>query len=178
MTRGRIRFQGGALLDPDIDIQATTTKNGATFNIDIAGTGQKPQISFSSTPALPQDEVLSRLLFGTNPENLSAIEAVQLAAALNSLRGSGGGLNPLGKLRSATGFDRLRVLGADQATGRGTALAAGKYLTRNIYIEIVTDARGFTATQLTIAITKSLSILTQVGTFGGSNASVRYSKDY
>ncbi|MBN8839190.1 MAG: translocation/assembly module TamB domain-containing protein, partial [Sphingomonadales bacterium] len=115
---------------------------------------------------------------GTNPENLSAIEAVQLAAALNSLRGSGGGLNPLGKLRSATGFDRLRVLGADQATGRGTALAAGKYLTRNIYIEIVTDARGFTATQLTIAITKSLSILTQVGTFGGSNASVRYSKDY
>lgn len=178
VTRGRIRFQGGALLDPDIDIQATTTKNGATFNIDIAGTGQKPQISFSSTPALPQDEVLSRLLFGTNPENLSAIEAVQLAAALNSLRGSGGGLNPLGKLRSATGFDRLRVLGADQATGRGTALAAGKYLTRNIYIEIVTDARGFTATQLTIAITKSLSILTQVGTFGGSNASVRYSKDY
>ncbi|MGG6549806.1 UNVERIFIED_CONTAM: translocation/assembly module TamB, partial [Prevotella sp. 15_C9] len=43
VTRGRIRFQGGALLDPDIDIQATTTKNGATFNIDIAGTGQKPQ---------------------------------------------------------------------------------------------------------------------------------------
>ncbi|MCW6529593.1 translocation/assembly module TamB domain-containing protein [Sphingomonas sp. MMSM20] len=178
VTRGRIRFQGGALLDPDIDIQATTTKNSTTFNIDIAGTGQKPQINFSSTPTLPQDEVLSRLLFGTNPENLSAIEAVQLAAALNSLRGSGGGINPLGKLRSATGFDRLRVLGADQATGRGTALAAGKYLTRNIYIEIVTDARGFTATQLTVAITKSLSVLTQVGSFGGSNASVRYSKDY
>jgi translocation and assembly module TamB len=123
--------------------------------------------------------VLSRLLFGTNPENLSATEAIQLASALNSLRGSGGGgLNPLGKLRSATGFDRLRVLGADEATGRGTSLAAGKYLTDNIYVEIVTDARGFTATQLEIALTKALSLLTSTGSFGGSSGSLRYSKDY
>lgn len=178
VTRGRIRFRGGALTDPDIDIQANTTKDSTTFNINIGGTGERPQITFTSTPALPQDEVLSRLLFGTNPENLSATEAIQLAAALNSLRGSGGGINPLGKLRAATGIDRLRVLGADQATGRGTALAAGKYLTNNIYIEIVTDARGFTATQLTISLTKSLSILTQAGSFGGSNGQIRYSKDY
>lgn len=178
LTRGRVRFRGGALSDPDLDMLATTTNDGITFNIAIAGTGQRPQITFSSTPALPQDEVLSRLLFGTNPENLSPTEAIQLAAALNSLRGSGGGLNPLGKLRSATGFDRLRVLGADEASGRGTALAAGKYLTNNVYIEIVTDARGFTATQLTIALTKALSVLSQTGSFGGSDVRLRYSKDY
>lgn len=178
VTRGQVRFRGGALTDPDINIQASTSKNGTTFVINVTGTGQRPQIAFTSTPALPQDEVLSRLLFGTNPENLSAIEAIQLAAALNSLRGSGGGLNPLGKLRSATGFDRLRVLGADEASGRGTSLAAGKYLTDDIYIEIVTDARGYTATQLTIALTKALSVLTQAGSFGGSNVQLKYSKDY
>lgn len=178
LEQGRVRFRGGAMTDPDIDIRATTVNDGVTFAINIAGTGQRPQITFSSTPSLPQDEVLSRLLFGTNPENLSAIEALQLASALNSLRGSGGGLNPLGKLRSATGFDRLRILGADDAAGRGTALAAGKYLTDDIYIEIVTDARGFTATQLTIALSRSLSLLTQAGSFGGSNAQLRYSKDY
>ncbi len=179
VNRGTIRFRGGALTDPDINIQATTTTDGITAVINVTGTGQRPQISFTSTPNLPQDEVLSRLLFGTNPENLSATEAIQLASALNSLRGSGGGgLNPLGKLRSATGFDRLRVLGADEATGRGTSLAAGKYLTDNIYVEIVTDARGFTATQLEIALTKALSLLTSTGSFGGSSGSLRYSKDY
>jgi translocation and assembly module TamB len=179
VNRGTIRFRGGALTDPDINIQATTTTDGITAVINVTGTGQRPQISFTSTPTLPQDEVLSRLLFGTNPENLSATEAIQLAAALNSLRGSGGGgLNPLGKLRSATGFDRLRVLGADEATGRGTSLAAGKYLTDNIYVEIVTDARGFTATQLQIALTRTLSLLTQTGSFGGSAASLRYSRDF
>ena len=178
VSRGQVRFRGGALTDPDINILATTTKDSITFNIAVTGTGQRPQIAFTSTPALPQDEVLSRLLFGASPENLSATEAIQLAAALNSLRGSGGGLNPLGKLRSATGFDRLRVLGGDEASGRGTSLAAGKYLTDDIYIEIVTDARGFTATQLTIALTKALSVLSQAGSFGGSNVQLRYSKDY
>ncbi|MCU6453530.1 translocation/assembly module TamB domain-containing protein [Sphingomonas sp. A2-49] len=179
VTRGTIRFRGGQLTDPDINIQASTTVNGITAVIAITGTGQRPQIAFTSTPALPQDEVLSRLLFGTNPENLSATEAIQLASALNSLRGSGGGgLNPLGKLRSATGFDRLRVLGADQASGRGTSLAAGKYLTDDIYVEIVTDARGFTATQLEIALTRALSLLTSTGSAGGSDARLKYSKDY
>ncbi len=179
VTRGTIRFRGGQLTDPDINIQASTTVNGITAVIAITGTGQRPQIAFTSTPALPQDEVLSRLLFGTNPENLSATEAIQLASALNSLRGSGGGgLNPLGKLRSATGFDRLRVLGADEASGRGTSLAAGKYITDDIYVEIVTDARGFTATQLEIALTRAVSLLTSTGSAGGSDARLKYSKDY
>jgi translocation and assembly module TamB len=179
VNRGSIQFRGGALLDPDINIQASTTAGGITAVINITGTGQRPQISFTSSPALPQDEVLSRLLFGSSPENLSATEAIQLAAALNSLRpSSGGGLNPLGKLRSATGFDRLRVLGADDATGRGTSLAAGKYLTDSIYVEIVTDARGFTATQIEIALTRALSLLSSTGSFGGTAASLRYSKDY
>ena len=164
--------------DPDIDILATTTTGGITANIQISGTGQRPQIAFTSTPALPQDEVLARLLFGNSVTNLSATEAIQLAAALNSLRGSGGGLNPLGKLRSATGIDRLEILGADDTTGRGTALAAGKYITNNIYVSIITDARGFTATQLEVSLTKALSVLSEAGSFGGSSVSVRYKKDY
>ena len=179
VTRGRVRLRGSALADPDIDILATTTTNGITAQIAITGTGTRPQIAFTSTPALPQDEVLSRLLFGTNPSNLSATEAIQLASALNSLRGSGGGgLNPLGRLRSATGFDRLRIVSGSETGGKGSALAAGKYLTDNIYVEIVTDARGYTATQLEIALTKALSLLTSTGSFGGSDVRLKYSKDY
>jgi len=178
INRGNVRFSGGVLSDPTLDISASTTTNGINAIINITGTGQRPQVAFTSSPALPQDEVLSRLLFGSSPQNLSAIEALQLAAALNSLRGGGGGLNPLGKLRGAAGIDRLRILGADQATGRGTALAAGKYITDNIYVEIITDAKGFTATQLEIALTKSLSILSQTGSFSGTGASVKYQKDF
>ncbi|MDB5714731.1 MAG: hypothetical protein JWO15_2128 [Sphingomonadales bacterium] len=177
-TSSKITFRGGTTINPELAIAASTTINGVTATINITGTAQRPAIVFGSTPTLPQDEILSRLLFGTSVTSLSATQALQLAAALNSLRGSGGGLNPLGKLRSATGIDRLRVLGADQTTGRGTAVAAGKYISNNIYIEIVTDAKGFTATQLQISLSKALSILSQAGGSGGTNATIRYSKDF
>lgn len=173
----RIDFEGNALLNPSLGISATTTAQGVTAIINIEGTAQRPDIRFTSTPTLPQDEILSRLLFGSSVTNLSATEAVQLAAALNSLRAAGG-LNPLGQLRSAAGIDRLRVLAADETSGRGTALAAGQYLTDDIYVEIVTDARGFTATQLEIALSRALSVLSQTGSFGGSSVSLRYSRDY
>ncbi|WP_312026667.1 translocation/assembly module TamB domain-containing protein [Sphingomonas sp. J315] len=178
LTRGIVSFEGGPLADPQINIGASTTAEGVTANINITGSGQVPRIAFSSTPSLPQDEVLSRLLFGSSVTNLSATEAIQLAAALNSLRASGGGLNPLGQLRSAAGIDRLRILGEDDTTGRGMALAAGQYLTDDIYVEIITDARGFTAVQLEIALTRALSLLSATGSFGGSRAGLKYSKDY
>jgi translocation and assembly module TamB len=177
IDRGIVTFQGG-MLNPSLDIAATTTVDAVTAVITITGYAQAPSIAFTSTPTLPQDEVLSRLLFGSSVTSLSPTQAIQLAAALNSLRGSGGGLNPLGKLRGVAGIDRLRVLGADEAAGRGTALAAGKYISNNIYVEIVTDARGFTATQLEVSLSKALSVLSQTGSFGGSNVSLRYKKTY
>ena len=147
--------------------------------MNVTGSASNPQVSFSSTPGLPQDEILSRILFGSSVGNLSAIQAVQLAASFNSLRGSGGGgLNPLGKLRAVAGIDRLRVLGPDDTTGRGTALAAGKYITKNIYLEVVTDARGFTATQLEVTLSRALSVLSQAGGSNQTNVNVRYRKSY
>src|SRR3546814_2631726 len=155
----------------------TLFRSGVTTILNVTGRAFDPQISFTSNPALPQDEVVARILFGSSVANLSAIQAVQLASSLNALRGGGGGLNPLGKLRSATGIDRLRILGSDKATGRGTDLAAGQHISDDIYVEIITDARGFTATQLEISLSKSLSVLSQAGSFGSSALNVRYKKD-
>jgi translocation and assembly module TamB len=179
VTRGHIAFTGARPPNPRLDIVASADVKDVTVNIVVSGSANNPQIAFTSSPALPQDEIMARILFGGSVTEISAIQAVQLATSLNSLRGGGGGLNPLGKLRSAGGFDRLRILGADDTTGRGTAIAAGFYLSDDIYLEIITDARGFTATQIEIALSKALSILSQVGTSGGgNNVNVRYRKQY
>ncbi len=178
LTDGRIRFQGGSASNAVIALTAQDTIGDVEVDIDVSGSASNPQIAFSSTPGLPQDEIVSRILFGNSVGSLSTLQAVQLAASLNTLRGSGGGFNPLGKLRAATGFDRLRILGADETSGRGTAIAAGKYITNNVYIEVVTDARGYTATQLEIALSRSLSILSRAGGTSGSNVTVRYRKTY
>ena len=103
---------------------------------------------------------------------------MQLAASLNTLRGGSRGLNPLGKLRAAAGIDRLRIIAAQESPGGKTAFAAGKYITDDIYLELITDAQGFTATQLEISITRWLSVLSQAGQAGVNNFNVRIRKDY
>lgn len=178
LNEGRVRFTGGTTIDPVITLAAIEDIEDVTVTVNVSGRAMDPQIAFSSVPGLPQDEILARILFGSSIGNLSTLQAVQLAASLNSLRGSGGGLNPLGKLRSAAGVDRLRILGGDETQGRGTALAVGQYLTDDVYVEFITDARGFTATQLEVALTPALSILSQAGGSGTTNVNVRYRKNY
>lgn len=178
LTRGDVRFQGGYPPDPLIDIGAESSNSGFTAQLAINGTATKPAIAFSSVPALPQDEVLSRLLFGDSVTNLSAPEAVQLAGALAQLQGGGGGFNPINSVRKGLGIDRLRILPADQLAGRGTAVAAGQYIGRDVYVELATDAQGYTATNIEVSLTRSLSILSQVATLGGTGAALRWQKDY
>ncbi|PZN96118.1 MAG: hypothetical protein DCF31_04895 [Alphaproteobacteria bacterium] len=178
LTKGALRFAGGYPPDPIIDVSATSTTAGFTAQLDIDGTATRPEIRFSSVPSLPEDEVLSRVLFGSSVTNLSAPEAIQLAGALASLRGGGGGLNPINAVRKGLGIDRLRILPADTANGRKTAVAAGQYIGRNVYVELATDAQGYTATNIEVSLTRSLSILSEVATLGGTSANLRWKRDY
>ena len=179
VTHGAIDFTGARPPTPRLAIQASADIKDVPVNINVTGSANNPQIAFTSDPGLPQDEIMARILFGGSVTEISAMQAVQLASSLSALRGGGGGLNPLGKLRSATGLSRLRILGADQSTGRGTALAAGFYLSNIIFLEIITDTRGYTATQIEMALTKALSLLSSVSSQGGSNnVNLRYRKRY
>jgi translocation and assembly module TamB len=178
LSEGHIDFTGEDTIDPTLAITASEDIEDVTVTVDVGGRAYEPQITFSSTPSLPQDEIMSRILFGSSVANISALQAVQLASSLNALRATGGGLNPLGKLRSATGISRLQILSPDAATGRGTALSAGQYITKNVYIEVITDAQGFTATQMEIALKKWLSVLGGAGSSGTTNFSVRIKKSY
>lgn len=177
LEQGVISFNG-PMMNPTLAIRAETRIDDVTAGIAVGGAAQRPDIAFVSTPTLPQDEILARILFGDNVANLSATQAIQLAAALNGLRGGGGGLNPMGKLQNASGVDRIGIVGGDEATGRGTSLAVGQHISNNIYVEVITDPKGFTATQLEISLSKTLSLLSKTGTNAGSSANLRYSKDY
>lgn len=178
LGRGVIRFGGEVPVNPALDIEANADSTGLNATIRVTGVAQKPEIGFTSTPALPQDELLSRLLFGTSITSLSAPEALQLAAAVAALRDGGGGLNPINAVRRAAGLDRLRILPADPQTGQATSIAAGKYVTRRLYAEIVTDGQGYSATRVEYQVTRWLSLLSSISTLGRQSVNVRVSKDY
>ncbi|HEY0269937.1 MAG TPA: translocation/assembly module TamB domain-containing protein, partial [Sphingomonas sp.] len=179
LDRGIIRFTGTRPVDPALDINAAVNIQGTNAGIHVSGTGLQPQIDFTSVPALPEDELLSRLLFGTSIANLSAPEALQLASAVQGLRNGGkGGLDPINMVRRVARLDRLRIEPADVTTGQKTSIAAGKYIGRKTYVEVVTDGQGYSATRVEFQLTRWLSLLSTISTIGRQSASVRVSKDY
>jgi translocation and assembly module TamB len=177
LTRGIINFDDSVPIDPRLDIVAETDKGDLSVTVKVQGSASEPEISFQSTPGLPEEEILARLLFGGSITELSATDVLQLGSALASLRG-GGGMDPINKLRTAIGLDRLRIVSADQALGRGTAIALGKNIGRRFYVEIITDGRGYSATQAEFRITSWLSILGSISTIGRESIVAKASKDY
>ena len=67
---------------------------------------------------------------------------------------------------------------AGVAWERNARLVRGLDYYRHTAFEFITDARGFTATQLEVSLTPALSILSQTGGSGSTNVNVRYRKDY
>jgi len=178
LDRGLIRFRGESPPDPLLDIRAEAQVQGLDASVLVQGTGSKPEISFTSIPQLPQDELLSRILFGTSITNLSAPEALQLASAVAALNSGTGSLDPINAIRRAVGLDRLRIVPADIATGQKTSIAAGKYIGRKLYVEVITDGQEYSATRIEYQITRWLSVLSTVSTIGRVSTNVRVSKDY
>lgn len=178
LSKGTIRFRGESPPDPLLDIRAEAQVQGLDASVVVGGTGLKPEIRFASVPQLPQDELLSRILFGTSITNLSAPEALQLATAITALQSGKGNLDPINAVRRVVGLDRLRILPADISTGQKTSLSAGKYIGRKLFVEVITDGQGYSATRIEYQVTRWLSLLSSVSTIGRTSANVRVSKDY
>jgi translocation and assembly module TamB len=173
LKSGRVGFNGRPL-DSSINIQAQTQAEEVTAFVNITGTAGKPDIRFSSSPTLPQDEILSRLLFGASVADLSVTEAVQLATAIAGLQS---GTDTMGKIRRSVGVDRLRIVGDNNQTGMGTGIAIGKRLTRNIYVEVLTDSQGNTLTTLQLTLSRIWSLFVEVSSVGESSVNLRYQRE-
>ena len=162
--------------DIRLDLSATRDDPTLTAVVKITGTAAKPELTFTSTPSLPSDEVLSQVLFGTSASQLSPFEAAQLAAAVASIS-SGGGLDVIGNLRTFAGLDRLALGGGDSTTG-GVTVSGGKYITDKVYLEVTGGGREGPTAQVEWRVKRQLSILSRVGGQAGTKLAVRWRRDY
>ena len=156
-----------------LDLSATWEQPSLTATIQIKGTASKPEITLTSSPSLPQEEILSQVLFGASASQLSGSETAQLASTVTSLA-TGGGFDVLGSLRQFSGLDRL-ALGGDQASGM--TVAGGKYVGDNVYVEIIGGGRLGPSAEVDWRIRRGLSIVSQIGGEFGAKLSVRWTHD-
>jgi translocation and assembly module TamB len=157
-----------------LDLTATREDTNLTAVIVIKGTAAKPLISLTSTPVLPNDEVLSQVLFGRSASQLSPLEAAQLASAVTGLA-TGGGLDVIGNLRSFARLDRLALGGG--TAGSGVTVSGGKYVTDNIYLELTGGGREGPSAQVEWRVSRRLAVISKLASQGDGKLSVRWRKD-
>ncbi|MCF8467128.1 MAG: translocation/assembly module TamB domain-containing protein [Sneathiella sp.] len=178
LQKGEIALLGDRTLDPELNLSAQYVGSSVTATVTISGTTSNPKISFSSPDGLPEDEVLSQVLFGKSSGKLSALEAVQLAETLATLSGklgSGGGI--MGFARETLGVDVISA-GTDANTGKAE-VSVGKYVTENVYVGVDQGTEtGSTRAKVQIELTPHISVESELGQSTDSSVGIFWKWDY
>lgn len=172
LTDGSASMVGSFL--PFISLTATTESDGVSTSVTIAGQANSPEITFSSNPELPQDEVLARLIFRRSLASLSPFQAAQLALSVATLTGRADD-SLLSRTREAMGLDDLdfRV----NSDGE-TELRAGRAISETVYtgVGVTSDGRG--EVTINLDLTPSVTLRGRADTEGGSGIGLFFERDY
>ena len=158
------------------DVDAETS---VTFTIE--GYASNPRFTFSSIPALPEEEILSRLLFGKELGKISVGQSLQLATAAAAMNGKKG-LNVMDKIRSSFGLDTLELKDQKKADSYDTtgsqALSIGKEF-GNVRVSIDQGvSTGTSKATLEAAVAPNLNVDLDVGGDKSSGLGLTWVKRY
>ncbi len=175
--RGNIGFASGTLT-PQLDFAANATTSSATLTVSITGTPDAPKVAFTSSPELPQDEILARLIFDRPTSNLSPFEIAQLAGAVAELTGTASSSGVLDRVRGGLGLDRLGVT-SDPTTANGAAVEAGRYVSPGLYLGVRQGTGGNTGVGVQYEVTPRLKLEGQTATGpAGDRLGLSYELEY
>ncbi len=162
------------VLQSRLSVEAVRETSDLTALVRIKGTVERPEIDLTAEPTLPEDEVLSRILFGRSPTQLSTIETARLAAALAQLSG-GGGFDLLGSLENAIGLDTLDIGTND--TGKAQ-LTTGKYLSDDVYLEVRSSVEGTPGVAVEWQARRNVTVEAETVPGESQSVSVQWKKDF
>ncbi len=168
----KITFGGD--LTPALNLEATSSVSSTTITVDVTGLATDPKISFSSSPALPQDEVLAQLIFGQSMSKLSAMQIAQLADAASQLAG-GRSTSLFEGLRSHLGVDDLDI--STDSNGQAQ-VGAGKYINKRTYIELQQGASNNTKAIINFNVGRGVKLRGAAGSDGAGEAGIVYEHEY
>ena len=178
LTEGAVTFFGHSPPDPSLEVTGKIVNSNITAYINLKGNMKNPVLTLSSEPALPQDEILARVLFGREVSQITPLQALQLAAALKEMLGGKQGFDPLKYTRNLLGVDRLEVIQSQTDSG-GSAISAGKYINDNIYLEVEKGiGTGSGKASVTWELTPNITVETDVGENAEKGMGINWKYDY
>jgi translocation and assembly module TamB len=132
LTTGRIDFTGSTPIDPSLHVVAEYKPQGYTIDITVAGTASQPTLTLSSTPTLPQADILALVLFGKTTANLTKSDQASMQQQAATLATSAAARGIGQQVMTAMGLEDLGF--SIEQVGSGTAVGYGKNLTENMRV--------------------------------------------
>lgn len=186
MVRGRLAlparsldFERGSLtfdrsFDPYIDFVAVSRRSDATITLAVTGKASEPSINVTSSPQMPQEEALARLIFGSSMLELSPLQIAQIASYVATVSGGeGGGI--LSGLQSAMGLEFTVGTSEDDETLLGVTKQINDRLSVGVEQTLKSDS---TRINIDLSATPNVKLRGSVDSDRSSRIGVYYEKDY
>jgi len=134
LTDGRVDLDGRYPMSPQIECTGEAKTSQITAFINLKGDLKKPEITLTSDPSKPPDEILAYLLYNRDISQITPFQAIAIGSSLNSMMGKSR-YDILGSTRKILGVDQLELKQSEESAD-GSTVSVGKYLSDEIYIEV------------------------------------------
>jgi translocation and assembly module TamB len=156
---GHVTFTGTPEVNPMLDVTVTQRVSDYLVSIHVTGRARQPTIAFTSTPELPQADIISLIVLGKTTDRLTKSERNSLGDTAQQLAGgviAGQLEKTLGK---ALGLDTIEISPGERLGGG--SFKVGRYVTQDLFLTL-----GHEAVQ---------DNSTSRGTSGGNSVGLEYS---
>jgi len=179
LRHGAVRFPGTQEIDPLFNLTAEYKAQDLTAIVALTGSASHPKITITSRPPLPQPEIVSRVLFGTDAESLTPAQSIQVASSIATFGNMGGVGNIMETMRRSLGIDVFKF-DSGKTDPSETRISIGKYLTNGLYIEMEQGTKGDSRTATTVEVDVLSNVKVEGGTTeqGGGKMGVKWKWDY
>ena len=158
-----------------IAVSAERSVDGFDAQVNVSGSPAKPVFELTSTPELPQDEILSRLLFNRSSMDLSPLEAAQLASSIAKLSGRSTAFDPVSGFEAALGIDRLSIGTSDAGNAQ---IGVGQYVSDDVYLQLKSAGAEGSSVEVEWQPKPQVSVTSETHSTGENKVSVRWKRDY
>jgi translocation and assembly module TamB len=135
---GTIRFDGGAKLNPILNVTARRLipNTGVEARVRITGTVDAPQLKLESTPTLEESDILALIIFNRPVNELGTGERASLAATAGGIA-TGFIAAPLGQsIGRALDVDLFEITTTSDSGELGAAVTIGKQVGDRAFFKV------------------------------------------
>jgi translocation and assembly module TamB len=179
LERGLVTFTGTPEIVPRLDVIVTKEITDYVVSIHVTGTAQQPEITFSSTPELPQADILSLLVLGKPINQLTQTEHTSLVNEAQQLVGGLVASQLERVLAPALGLQTVEITAGEQV-GTGS-VQVGRYVTDDLFLTLEQEfgtEESATTLGLEYSITRRLKARASSSNQGETGLDLLWRLDY